>query len=154
MAAVTPLPGSRPAAGRTDRRFTAVRAGLALLGLGQGTTALFALAAPRSFYDDFPLPGAGWVSALAPYNEHLIRDYGASYLALAALALVAAWVAERRLARLALALWLVAAVPHLAFHVAHADRPAGLSGALSLLTLSANALVALVLLVLVPREEP
>ena len=55
------------------------RVGLVLLGLSQGAAALFALLAPRSFYDDFPVGGAHWVSAFAPYNEHLIRDYGASF---------------------------------------------------------------------------
>ena len=132
---------------------TPVRAGLVILGLGQGISALFALLAPRSFYDDFPVSGADWVSALPPFNEHLVRDYGASFLALAALALAAAWLAERRLVVVTLAVWLVSAVPHLAFHLAHGDKPGGLEGALSLATLSLNAALPLVLLYLV-RKEP
>jgi len=36
----------------------------------------WALLAPRSFYDDFPGGGRSWVSALPPYNEHLVRDVG------------------------------------------------------------------------------
>lgn len=132
---------------------TPVRAGLVILGLGQGSSALFALLAPRSFYDDFPVAGADWVSSLPPFNEHLVRDYGASFLALALLALAAAWFAERRLVVVALGVWLVSAVPHLAFHLAHSDRPGGPAGTLALATLVLNALLPVVLLFLV-RKEP
>jgi hypothetical protein len=134
------------------RRRTAVRSGLALLGAGQGATALFALLAPHAFFRDFPVGGAHWVSAFAPYNEHLIRDYGASFLALSVLALAAAWSAEPRLVRVALAVWLVASVPHLAFHVAHAGLPGGASGAASLAALALNVVVPVWLFVLVPKE--
>ena len=137
-----------------DRHWTAVRAGLALLGAGQAAAAVEALAAPRSFYGDFPVSGAHWVAAFAPYNEHLIRDYGASFLAISALALAAAWFGERRLVRVALAVWLVAAVPHLIFHAAHADTPGGTSGALSLATLALDVVLPLALFVLVPKETP
>jgi hypothetical protein len=142
-----------PATTTQDRRWTVVRAGLVVLGAGQGATALLALAAPRTFFDDFPVRGAHWVSAFAPYNEHLVRDYGASFLALAALALVAAWLAERRLVIVALAVWLIAALPHLAFHAAHAGTPTGVSGAASLAALALNVLLPIVLLALVPKEN-
>ena len=131
-----------------------VRLGLAVLGVGQGLAALLALVAPQTFFDDFPVRGADWVAAFAPYNEHLVRDYGASFLALSALALAAAWIAERRLVLVALGVWLVAAVPHLVFHLAHADRPGGLDGAASLASLSLNAALPLVLLHLVRKENP
>jgi hypothetical protein len=131
-----------------------VRAGLVLLGLGQGGAALLALFAPRTFYDDFPVGGAHWVSAFAPYNEHLIRDYGASFLALAVLALAAAWLADRRLIVVALVVWLVAAVPHAVFHFAHSGEPSGFSGTASLVTLAVNVLVPLVLLIVVRKESP
>ncbi len=100
-----------------------VRIGLVVLGLGQGFAAVFALLAPRAFFDDFPVRGAHWVSAFAPYNEHLVRDYGSAFLAISVLALAAAWVAERTLVTVALGVWLVAAVPHLVFHLAHAASP-------------------------------
>jgi hypothetical protein len=135
-----------------DRRMGAVRVGLVLLGVGQGFAAAWALVAPRSFYDSFPVPGAHWVSALPPFNEHLIRDYGASFLAIATLALTAAWLADRRLVRVALVVWIVAAVPHLAFHLAHSGDPSGARGVASLVTLALNAFVPLFLLALVPKE--
>jgi hypothetical protein len=132
----------------------AVRIGLVVLGLGQGGAAVLALLAPRTFFDDFPVRGAHWVSAFAPYNEHLVRDYGAAFLAISVLALTAAWLAERRLAAVALVVWLVAAVPHLVFHLAHADEPAGTKGAASLITLGLNVVLPLVLLFLVRKEIP
>jgi hypothetical protein len=131
-----------------------VRAGLVLLALGQGGAALLALFAPRMFFDDFPVAGAHWVSAFAPYNEHLIRDYGASFLALAVLAGIAAWLADRRLIVVTLVVWLIAAVPHAIFHVEHAGEPSGFSGGASLVTLAVNVLVPLVLLFLVSKENP
>jgi hypothetical protein len=131
-----------------------VRLGLLVLGLGQGATALLALLAPRTFFDDFPTKGADWVQAFLPYNEHLVRDYGASFLALAALALAAAWRAERVLVTVALWVWLVSAVPHFVFHLAHADRPSGFAGAASLATLGVNVVLPLVLLYLVRKENP
>jgi len=129
-----------------------VRIGLVVLGIGQGAAALFALLAPRRFYDDFPVPGADWVSAAGPYNEHLIRDYGAAFLALSVLVLGAARIAERRTVSLALVVWLFAAVPHFVFHLAHADEPGGASGAASLVLLGFNIVLPLVLLFLVRKE--
>ena len=78
---------------------------------------LWALLAPRSFYEDFPLPGRDWVSTLGPYNEHLVRDYGALNLALGVLLVATAVLVERRLARVALITWLVFATPHFIFHL-------------------------------------
>jgi len=137
-----------------ERRLRGVRIGLVILGVGQGTAALFALLAPRSFYDDFPVSGAHWVSSLPPFNEHLVRDYGASFLAISVLALIAAYLADRRLMRVALVVWLVAAVPHLIFHLAHTDQPGGGKGAMSLLTLALNVVVPIALLALIPKEAP
>ena len=130
-----------------------VRIGLLVLALGQGGAALLALFAPRTFFDEFPVPGAEWVSALPPFNEHLVRDYGASFLALSVLALAAAWLAERRLVVVALGVWLVSAVPHLVFHLAHTNSPSGFEGAMSLATLGLNVLLPLVLLLIVRKEN-
>lgn len=37
---------------------------------------------PAQFYDRFPAVLGEWISQDGPYNEHLIRDHGAQYLAL------------------------------------------------------------------------
>lgn len=126
-----------------------VRIGLLALALGQGVVAGWALLDPRGFYDDFPGGGQHWVAALPPFNEHLVRDYGASLLAFAVLALVAAAIAELTLVRVALGVLVVAAVPHLAFHSARA----GESGAGSIASLAVNAGLPLLLLLL-SRKEP
>lgn len=78
---------------------------------------LWALLAPRSFYEDFPAAGRGWVSSIPPFNEHLVRDVGALNLALAVLLAYAALVLERRLVEISLVAWLVYAVPHFVYHL-------------------------------------
>lgn len=77
----------------------------------------WALLLPRSFYDDFPSAGRDWVSALGPYDEHLVRDVGALNLALCALLVFAAIALEKRLVQAALVAWLVYVIPHFAFHL-------------------------------------
>ena len=99
-----------------------LRIGLIVLTVSSGVTGAWALLAPRSFYDDFPGGGRSWVSALPPYNEHLVRDVGGLYLALTLVLLAAAVVMERRLVIVALVAALANAVPHLIFHVAHVDE--------------------------------
>jgi hypothetical protein len=94
-----------------------LRVALLLLASTPLMVGVWALLVPRSFYDDFPLPGRDWVSALGPYNEHLVRDVGALNLALGVLLATAAILLERRLVRVSLLAWLVYAVPHFVFHL-------------------------------------
>jgi hypothetical protein len=94
-----------------------LRGGLLFLAATPLFAGIWALLLPRAFYDDFPLPGSDWVSTLGPYNEHLVRDYGALNLAMAVLLLSAGVLLERRLAQVALATWLVFGVPHFVFHL-------------------------------------
>jgi len=99
----------------------AVRAGLVILRLGQGSAALFALFAPRSFFDDFPVAGAHWVSSLPPYNEHLIRDVGGLYLALGLLFAWAAVTLARALVVPVCVAWAGFSLLHGVFHALHLD---------------------------------
>ncbi len=92
-----------------------VRAILAGLGAIQATDGLYALLAPRSFYDDFPL-GRGWVEALPAYSEHLVRDVGGLFLATAVVLFAAAIWLERRLVLVALVSFLAFAIPHTIYH--------------------------------------
>ena len=78
---------------------------------------LWALLAPRSFYDSFPTSSMHWVATDGPYNRHLLSDVGSMYLALAALTVAA--LARPALARLAGIVWLVFSVPHWIYHSAH-----------------------------------
>lgn len=93
-----------------------VRAVLGVLGAVQLVDGLYALIAPRAFYDDFPF-GRGWVEALPAYSEHLVRDVGALFLATAVILLAAAVIAERRLVAVALVSFLAFSVPHFVFHM-------------------------------------
>ena len=96
-----------------------LRLGLLLLAAVPLTVGVWALFLPRSFYENFPLSGRDWVSALGPYNEHLVRDVGAMNLALGTLLALAAIVLERRLVQVSLVAWLVYAIPHFVFHLAN-----------------------------------
>ena len=88
---------------------------LALGNLGVGVQALFT---PRSFYDDFPI-GRGWVAMDGPYNQHLVRDVGSLNLALVVLVFAALVIGTRTMARTAMIVWLVNAVPHFLYHLRH-----------------------------------
>lgn len=102
---------------RTIPHPTAFRAVMAALGLIQTVNGVWALFFPRSFYEDFPAGRGGWVSALPAYNEHLMTDVGALFLATGVLLLVAAVRPERTLVGVALVAWLLFAVPHTVWHL-------------------------------------
>jgi hypothetical protein len=89
-----------------------------LYGLGgiQLLNGIWITISPTSFYEDFPL-GRGWVEALPAYNEHLMRDVGGLFMATGALLIVAGMILERRLTLIALATWLLFAVPHTVYHL-------------------------------------
>lgn len=91
---------------------------LALIAVQIGVWAQFA---PRSFYDDFPGVGRAWVSVDGPYNEHLVRDVGGLYLALAALVIAAIVTLSRPLVVTAAIAVLVSGVPHLVYHLFNTD---------------------------------
>jgi hypothetical protein len=103
-------------------RALATRIGLGYLAVQAGYVALWILMAPRGFYDTFPTGPAEWVSPLPPYNEHLLRDFGAAGLALAVLAVLAAVWLERRLVQATALAFIVAALPHFAYHLTTTHR--------------------------------
>jgi len=90
-----------------------------LLAVSAAVTGVWAAAFPLSFYTDFPSPGRHWVSALGPYNEHLVRDVGGLYLALLVLS-VHAWRRPTVAAvRMAGGAWLVFNAEHFGWHMLH-----------------------------------
>jgi hypothetical protein len=95
----------------------AVRFLLLALGVPQGLIGLWALAAPRSFYDDFPVGTDGWVNALGPYDGHLATDVGALFVALGFLLCFAAVSLRRETVVVAAIAWLIFAFPHLLWHI-------------------------------------
>jgi AhpD family alkylhydroperoxidase len=98
-----------------DRHRGWIAALLVALGAPQALIGLWALLAPRGFYDDFG-PGGGWVSALGAYDEHLVRDVGGLFIGLGVLMIVAAVRGRRSLTLTAVAVWLIFAVPHAIYH--------------------------------------
>jgi hypothetical protein len=129
-------------------RDRAVRILLAVTAASSGFIGLWALLAPRSFYDDFPGAGRQWVSADGPYNEHLVRDVGGLNLALAIVAVVAAIVLGRVIVRTAAVAALAFAVPHLAYHSAHTDLYDTGDAVTSIFSLAIGVVVPVVVLVL------
>jgi hypothetical protein len=102
---------------RIQRHSTLIRVALIYLALQIGVVAAWILIDPRGFYDDFPTGPSEWVSVLPPYNEHLLRDFGAAGLGLAVLAGLAAVWMERRLVQAAAIAILVGSLPHLIYHL-------------------------------------
>ena len=131
---------------------TWLRIGLLFVAATPLAGGLWALLFPRTFYDDFPLPGSAWVSTLGPYNEHLVRDYGALNLAMAVLLLAAGILLERRLVQVALITWLVFEVPHFIFHLGQTHHFLPGSNLAQLGGLALQILLPLVLLLLLPQK--
>lgn len=132
---------------------------LALLGISALGLGVYATFTPRAFYDDFP-NGRAWVAMDGPYNEHLVRDFGALQLALGIVTLVAAVAAGRALVRAAAGANLLFAVPHLAYHLRHLEHYEGFDKAANAVTLSLSVVMALAVLALelratrAPRTRP
>jgi hypothetical protein len=98
-----------------------IRVALVALALIALWTGGWATVSPRAFFDTFPGAGHAWVAADGPYNEHLIRDFGALNLALAAVTIVAAVTLGRAVVIAAALAWLLYQVPHLVYHARHTD---------------------------------
>jgi hypothetical protein len=148
---------STATAGRGGRLFLArlLLDALAVIGGGIGG---WAETAPAHFYRTFPGFGRHWLPPLGPYNEHLVRDFGALNLGLAAAAVVAAITLTRSATTAACAAWLVYSIPHLIFH-AFNGKPFGVGDdvavLVSLVAAAAAAALALwLVLTAVPRSEP
>jgi len=121
---------------------------LAVVSLYTGTWAYFA---PTQWYANFPGLGLSWLPQLGPYNEHLAKDAGAMFLALACLTLVALRQAHNtRLVQTTGAVWLVFNVLHFSYHVQHLDMYGTRDQVLNVVFLAALVLLAAVLLVPVP----
>ena len=103
--------------------------------------------APRSFNDSFPGFNRMWVGGDGPYNEHLVRDVGALYLALAVTGVLALLGRDRRTTLVLGAAWTVFAVPHLAYHLHHLAGMDAVDVVGNVVALGGTLVLALVLLV-------
>lgn len=139
------------------RRLLAARLLLGVLAVTGGAIGGWAVAAPAAFYRDFPGFGRHWLPPLGPFNEHLVLDFGALNLGLAAATLVAA-VALTRSAVVSAALgWIVYSAPHLAFHVDYRQALGAADDVAVLVVLGTAAVAAVLALWLVvsgPSGQP
>jgi hypothetical protein len=126
-----------------------VRAGLIGLAVPVVLVGGWALVAPHSWYADFPLASAHWISALGPYQEHLVRDFGSLYVALGLLLLFAAVALDRLLVTAVLGASLVFQVPHFIFHVSNTEPFSTGNNAVNLALLAAGIVATVLLLGLV-----
>ena len=92
---------------------------LLVLGVPNVVAGAWAILSPVGWYEDFP----GWsprlVSALPPFNEHLVSDSGSGLLAAGLLALMGAWCLRRDVTVVAALGYLAFALPHAVFHLRH-----------------------------------
>lgn len=93
----------------------------ASLGVSGVFIGVWALLFPRAFYDSFPGFGHHWVDTLGPYNEHLARDVGAMYCAMAVMSLWTTFKPSREKFTLVGMGWLTFNTAHLLFHLGHLD---------------------------------
>ncbi|MDQ1036902.1 hypothetical protein QFZ75_003318 [Streptomyces sp. V3I8] len=125
---------------------------LGFLGVTALYTGVWAYFAPRAWHASFPGFGMSWLPQLGPYNEHLAKDAGAMFLALAALTAVAVRsVRNTRLVQTTGAAWLVFNVLHLSYHTQHLGMYGTRDQVLNVVLLSALVLASAVLLV--PGKE-
>ena len=87
----------------------------------------WAVVSPANWYENFP----GWsprlVSALPPFNEHLVFDSGSGLLATGLLVLIAGLCLRRDMTVIATVGYLAFSLPHAIFHLRHPSE--GLSTA-------------------------
>ncbi|MDP3952222.1 hypothetical protein [Microbacterium sp.] len=82
---------------------------------------LWAAIWPTTFYSSFPGLGRVWIAVDGPFNEHLIRDVGSLYLALAAASIAAAFTRGPEAGRVVGVAWTVFGLPHLIYHAVQFD---------------------------------
>jgi hypothetical protein len=123
---------------------------LAALGLAAALAFFvggWAYAAPLSFYDAFPGVLGHWISQDGPFNEHLVRDVGAAYLALGA-ASVGGLVWRHPLVSRVLGLaWTTFGLLHFAYHAAHLAHLSVADAIGNVVTLGISLLLGVVLLI-------
>ncbi|MEV0072372.1 MULTISPECIES: hypothetical protein [unclassified Amycolatopsis] len=132
---------------------TLTRVLLVLLGVVTAATGLWPLLSPLGFYQDFPGFRHGWVSMDGAFDEHLIRDFGALNLALAATLIGAAVIGTTAVARLAAVAALLFAVPHFVYHLGHVGHFATVDQVMILSTLALGVVIPLVVLFVPERKQ-
>ncbi|GAA4585865.1 hypothetical protein GCM10023194_29900 [Planotetraspora phitsanulokensis] len=109
---------------------------LVALTAANAVTGGWAYGAPRHWYENFPGMGRSWLPQLGPFNEHMAKDAGAMFLALAVLGLIALWRVESTVFVQAIGLVLLTFnVLHLIYHMRHLHVYGDLDKALNVIVL-------------------
>lgn len=111
-----PSAGSVSDEGRVGRTQRAALVGSIVIAAVVGTWAYFF---PELFYDHFPAVLGEWISQDGPYNEHLIRDHGAQYLALGLASVFGLFWRSQIGYRLLGIAWTAFGILHFLYHVTH-----------------------------------
>lgn len=120
---------------------------LIALAVPQLLIGVWAVLAPRHFFDEFPGVGPLLVAAEPPFNRHLMTDAGGAFLATGVALLIAVVWPRRQLMMMAIVTYLAFAIQHAFYHAAH-EAP-GLSSsedAMNVLMLVSSVIAAGVLL--------
>src|SRR5688500_10235320 len=114
-----------------------VRLGIVVtLAAPQLVIGLWAVLAPKHWFESFPGFDPRLVAAEPPYNEHLASDVGAGFLATGVVLLVAAVWANRAAIGMALLAFAAFTAPHAIYHAANpSDALSGAEDAVNTLTL-------------------
>ncbi len=113
---------------------------------------LWGAIAPDSFYASFPGFGRVWIAIDGPFNEHLIRDVGALYLALAAASIAAALSDGPRPGQVVGVAWTVFGLPHLIYHVTQFGGMPTIDVVGNVVSLGGSLLLGVVLMLPEPRR--
>jgi hypothetical protein len=119
-----------------------VRLGVAVtLAAPQLVVGVWAVSAPKSWFESFPGFDPRLVAADPPYNEHLATDVGAGFVAIGVVLLVAAIWANRAAMAIALLGFAAFTLPHVVYHATSpSDALTGVENVVNVVTL-ANGLV-------------
>jgi hypothetical protein len=110
--------------------------------------------APQSFFNSFPGGGRHWVGVDGPFNEHLVRDFGALNLAIALVLIVALVVGSRLLVTTAATASLVFAVPHTLYHFFNLQVFSSSDKVANIVTLSITVLLPIAVIWAAYRTKP
>jgi hypothetical protein len=127
------------------------RAALGLLAIAQAEIGIWGLLAPHGFYAGFPGFGHHWVSAIGPYDEHLVRDYAALELGFAVMLAGAAIWFERRLVLVVGLAFLAGTLPHFAYHLTTTDRLSTTDNTASLASFAIEIVLAILAMAIAAR---
>ncbi len=122
------------------------------LTLSAAYVGLWAVISPLSFYETFPGWHRVWVAVDGPYNEHLVRDVGALYLALGAFGAGALLWRDTRAQTLAGVAWTVFSLPHLTYHLGHLEHFNTFDKVANVVVLGATLAAAIVVAIPPPRH--